>query len=316
LTKEKRIRAARGQNHPRRLSGLTIMVLCALSAPLYAAPKWPLPDGIKSVEVNGYDMAFQEAGSGPPLVLVHGALVDYRSWFAQVSDFAKKYHVIAVSLRHSYPEKWDGHGDDFSIEQQVSDIAALISKLNIGPVNLLGHSRGGAVALNVAKEHPELIKTLILADPSGMETLLPPSPDNQKMAAETKALIDTLKANLASGDLEKGAREFTDSLGGPGTWAKRIPEQKQWFLDNIGTAVGDTGQRPPTTCEQIKSFGFPILLLNGERSPKRYGEMMAAMRSCERDIPAPVVIPNAAHAMNRDNPAAFNAVVLEFLDRN
>ena len=168
--------------------------------------------------------------------------------------------------------------------------------------------------LNVAKEHPEVIKTLILEDASGMETLLPESPDSQKMTAETKGLIDTLKTNLASGDLELAGREFVDALGGPGTWAKRTPEQKQWFLDNMGTAIGDAGERPPITCEQIRKFNFPILLLNGERSPKRYGAMMAAMRSC-KDIPPPIVIPGAAHAMNRDNPAAFNTV-LEFLNRN
>jgi len=276
---------ARGQNALRRLIRLMSFVLCALTLPLHAASKWPLPDGVKSIEVNGYDMAFQESGSGAPLVLVHGALNDYRVWYAQFSEFAKKYHVIAVSLRHYYPEKWDGHGDDFSIEQHVSDIVALISKLSLGQVNLLGHSRGGAVALNVAKEHPELIKTLILADPSGMETLLPESPENQKMAAETKGLVDTLKANLASGDPEKAGREFTDTLGGPGTWAKRKPEQRQWFFDNVGTVIGDTGQRPPTTCEQVGKFAFPILLLNGERSPKKYGVMMAAMRGC-KDIAA------------------------------
>jgi len=290
------------------------MSLRAHSSPVDAALKWPLPEGVKSIGVNGYDMAFQENGFGAPLVLVHGSLNDYRVWYAQAVEFTKKYHVIAVSLRHSYPEKWDGRGDDFSIEQHVSDIAALISKLNLGRVNLLGHSRGGAVALNVAKEHPELIRTLILADPSGLETLLPESPDSRKMAAETKGLVGTLRSNLASGDPENAAREFADALGGPGAWAKRLPEQKQWLLDNMGTTVGDSGRRPQITCEQIRKFNFPILLLNGERSPERYGEMMAAMVSC-KDIPMPIVIPNAAHAMNRDNPFAFNSAVLEFLDR-
>jgi len=47
-----------------------------------AEPKWPLPEGMKSTEVNGYDMAYQESGAGAPLVLVHGALSDYRIWAA------------------------------------------------------------------------------------------------------------------------------------------------------------------------------------------------------------------------------------------
>ena len=113
-----------------------------LSVPAVAAPKWPIPDGIKTIEVNGYDMAYQEIGSGIPLVLVHGSLTDYRTWDAQVPDFSKAYRTISVSLRHYYPEKWNGIGDDFSIIQHASDVAALIKNLNLGKVHLLGHSRG------------------------------------------------------------------------------------------------------------------------------------------------------------------------------
>jgi esterase len=280
-----------------------------------AAPKWPLPEGVKSVEVNGYDMAYHETGSGMPIVLVHGSLNDYRVWYAQVPEFAKNYHVIAVSLRHYYPEKWDGHGDGFSVSDHASDVANFIKKMNLGKVHLLGHSRGGAVALNVAKQYPEVIRTLILEDASGMETLLPETPESQKLAAETQETIDTLKKNLATGDTDMAARVFVESLSGPGSWAKRPPEQKQILFDNMGTALADTGERLPTTCAQIQKFDFPILLLNGERSPKRYGEMFKAMRNC-KNLAEPILIPNAAHAMNRDNPPAFNAAVLDFLARN
>ena len=157
-----------------------------LVSPLQAGPKWPLPDGVKSVEVNGYDMAYQEAGSGTPLVLVHGALVDYRYWSQQVPEFAKNYRVIAVSLRHYYPEKWDGKGEDFSIEQHAADVAALIKKLDLGKVHLLGHSRGGGVVVNVAKTHPKVIKTLILADAGGFQSLLPKTPEDEKLACKRR----------------------------------------------------------------------------------------------------------------------------------
>ena len=290
-----------------------MLVACMFVTSAQAEPKWPLPKDVKTVEVNGYEMAYQETGSGSPLVLVHGALADYRVWYAQVPEFAKTYRVIAVSLRHYYPEKWDGKGDDFSIEQHATDVVAFIRKLNLGKVHLLGHSRGGAVVVNVAKQSPDVIRTLILEDASGLETLLPETPETRKLAAETKPPGETLARNLATGNLELAAQVFADSQGGPGTWSKRTPEQKQIVFDNLGTALKATG-RPPTTCEQIVKFNFPILLLNGERSPRRYGEMFAAMRKC-KDIPEPIIIPNAAHSMNRDNPPAFNAAVFDFLSR-
>src|SRR5262245_1433478 len=298
--------------HPQLLLMISALMF---ALPVQAAPEWPLPEGIKTVTVNSYDMAYQESGSGLPLVLVHGALNDYRVWYAQVPEFAKKYRVFAVSLRHYYPENWNGHGDDFSIGQHVFDVVAFIKNLNLGKVHLLGHSRGGAVVLNVAKQHPDVIRTLILEDASGMETLLPDTPEGKKLAAEIVVRGETLRRNLATGNRELAAQVFVDSLSGPGAWAKRTPEQKQLIFDNLGTVTADSSDRPPTTCAQIQKFDFPILLLNGERSPENYSAMYAAMRTC-KSIAEPIVIPNAAHGMHRDNPAALNSAVLDFLARN
>ena len=271
---------------------------------------------VKTVLVNGYPMVYQDAGTGVPLVLVHGALNDYRIWYAQLPEFTKNYRVINVSLRHYYPEKWDGQGGGFLIIDHAEDVAALIKALNLGKVHLLGHSRGGAVALNVAKLHPEVIRTLILEDASGLESLLPDTPEALKLAAQTKELADNLRKTYLAGAADRAAQDFVDALGGEGTWAKRTMEQRQLVLDNLGTAAVDTGERPPTSCSQIEKFDFPILLVNGERSPKRYSEMFSAMRACKELIPAPVVIARASHAMNRENPVAFNAAVLDFLSRH
>ena len=143
--------------------------------------------------------------------------------------------------------------------------------------------------------------------------LLPDTPENQKLAAEGRELRAALSRNLAAGNHELASQVYVDTLIGPGTWSKRTAEQRQVTLDNLGTGL-TAEERPTVTCGQVGKFDFPILLLNGDRSPRRYAEMFAAMRRC-RNIPAPIVIPNATHGMNRDNPPAFNAAVLDFLSR-
>lgn len=295
--------------------------LSVLFSPLFlgmslvsAAPVWPLPEGVKSISVNGYEMAYQESGSGTPLVLVHGALTDYRYWYLLAPEFSKRYRVIAVSLRHYYPERWDGSADDFSYEQHAADVAAFIKKLDLGKVHLLGHSRGGGVVVNVAKTNPEVIRTLTLADASGFESLLPVTPEDQKLAAESANRADTLRKNLASGNIDLGAQMFVDSLNGPGTWAARPAELRQVLFDNLGTAARMSAA-PPTTCEQVAKFDFPILLIHGEKSPKTFAAQSEAMRKC-KDVPKPIIIPDASHNMSRDNPSVFNAALADFLKRN
>jgi pimeloyl-ACP methyl ester carboxylesterase len=132
------------------------------------------------------------------------------------------------------------------------------------------------------------------------------------MADEREALFGNLRRNLASGDTERAAREFADGLGGPGTWDRRTPEQKQVTLDNMAPAINPL-DGPRLKPQDIAGLPFPVFLVVGERSPKRFKEMCAAMQRCSSRSPDPVVIPNAAHAMHRENPAEFNRVVLDFL---
>jgi len=72
---------------------------------------------MQTLHVNGYDMAYLEVGEGPPLVCVHGSLCDFRIWSAVLGPLSKQHRVIAVSLRHFFPDRWDGIGDTYSIAQ-------------------------------------------------------------------------------------------------------------------------------------------------------------------------------------------------------
>src|SRR4051812_16244454 len=121
-------------------------------------------------------MAYVEQGRGDVLVLVHGSLNDHRYWAPQMDVLAARFRTIAVSLRHYWPEKWDGQGGSCTVQQHVDDIAAFIGALGTGPVHLVGHSRGGHVTFRVAEQHPHLLRKLVLAEPSGVldATLLPP----------------------------------------------------------------------------------------------------------------------------------------------
>ncbi len=117
--------------------------------------------------VNGYDLAYIEVGEGPPLVCVHGTLGDFRVWSPVLGPLSRRHRVISLSLRHFFPEHWDGAGADYTIAQHVADIIAFIEASGAGPVDLMGHSRGGHLAFRVAQQRPDLLRRLVLAEPGG-----------------------------------------------------------------------------------------------------------------------------------------------------
>ena len=67
---------------------------------------------MQTINVNGYDMAYLDVGRGPPLVCVHGSLCDFRIWSSVLGPLTRKHRVIAPSLRHFFPDHWDGGGDN------------------------------------------------------------------------------------------------------------------------------------------------------------------------------------------------------------
>lgn len=274
---------------------------------------WDLLPGVKILRVNDYDMAYLERGSGPPLVLVHGAVNDYRTWEPQMGPLGERYRVIAVSLRHYYPERWDGKGDDFSITQHAADVAAFVRALGGGPVHLLGHSRGGNVVLHVAKADQSLLRTLILADASGLEVLLPKT--STVDATRGPAMFKLVGDRISAGDIDGGLEILAEYTTGQGAWKALTESQKQIRRDNAWTVAADTGDRPQTTCEEGSKIMVPTLLMNGEVSPERYP---ATSRLFQRCLPNQehVSIAEASHGMFRTHPEASNAAVLSFLAKH
>ena len=187
-------------------------------------------ESLHHFDVGGYPLAYQEAGSGPPVLLIHGSLADYRAWAQQLPIFGAAFRTIAVSLRHCHPERWDGKGGDFTVARHAADLAALVAGRGLGSVHVVGHSRGGSVAVALALAYRELVKSLVLADPGGLEGLLPDTPDGQRMAGEVAAMFAALRERLERGDRDGAARAFADALGGAGAWDRRTTQQKQMLL--------------------------------------------------------------------------------------
>ena len=132
-----------------------------------------------------------------------------------LGPLSRKHRVICgQSLRHFFPEHWDGIGDTYSIAQHVDDVIAFIEKLDAGPVDLMGHSRGGHIAFRVAQRRPDLLRKLILAEPGGeLDATLDPDCKPGPLAAAAQFAASAEK--IAAGDIDGGLAVFRGHAGRP-----------------------------------------------------------------------------------------------------
>src|SRR5208283_4327237 len=264
-----------------------------------------------TLRVNGYDMAFVERGAGAPLVFVHGTLCDYRHWTGQMEPFGAHYRTIALSLRHCWPERWDGEGDDFTVQQHTEDVAAFISALQAGPVHLLGISRGGHIAFRVAQNFPDLVRALVLAEPGGVldASLEPP----QAPKSPPIAVFSEAAERIRHGEIDEGLAPAVDVICGPGGWANFPEQSKQVMRDNARTLLGQIKeQRAPFSRADAEAIRAPTLLMAGERSPENFHRILDGLQTALKDVRR-VAIRAASHGSNIDNPQAFEREVLAFL---
>jgi pimeloyl-ACP methyl ester carboxylesterase len=254
---------------------------------------------VLTLRFGGLDVAHVRQGTGPPLVLVHGAAEDHRSWRFQLDDLSDVATVVA----------WDEPGcgrssdppEDIGVEGLALTLAALVE--TVGPAHVLGFSWGGTLVLELWHQRPDLIASLVLADTyAGWRGSLPPDEVEARVAAVTA----TLDAEHADPTV-------------PGLFAGPPPPEAVALLAEMGVDV-----RPATLLRALPlmanadlsgvlpTIDVPTLLLWGEhdvRSP------LSVARAFEAAIPGARlrIIRGAGHAAHLEQPEAFTAVVRDWV---
>lgn len=118
-------------------------------------------ESLPYADLNGARLRYLDKGNGPPLLLILGLGATHADWQKQIDFFARVFRVIAPDLR--------GHGDSegegpFNVDRLATDLSLLMDILKVGPFFVMGHSMGGAVAMQLALFKPERVRKLVLAD--------------------------------------------------------------------------------------------------------------------------------------------------------
>jgi pimeloyl-ACP methyl ester carboxylesterase len=257
---------------------------------------------VEVVRANGLEIAYERVGSGPPLVLLHGAAVDSRMWRPQLAALADEFTVVA------WDEPGAGRSSDvpagFALPDYADALVAVIGALDLGPAHVAGLSWGGTVALELYRHHPELVATLLLVDTyAGWKGSLPEE--------EVRLRVDGMRRMFAAAN-----HLFDPTL--PGLFAGDPPAEFVPLMEAMAADVRPDSMRTALQVmaeadqrDLLARIAVPTLLIWGEldaRSP------LSVARQFEDAIPDTqlVVIPRAGHVSNLEAPELFNHAVREF----
>ncbi|GAB1722889.1 MAG: putative 3-oxoadipate enol-lactonase [Nitrospira sp.] len=257
-------------------------------------------------QANSIRLAYDDEGSGLPLVFLHAFPLNRSMWKPQVTALSTQFRTIAVDLR--------GHGESdaplwsFSLEQYADDVAALLDHLNIPQAVLVGLSMGGYVSLAFSRRYGNRLRALVLAD-TRAQADSPEGRTGRFHLAQTaytqgaEAVANTMLPKLLGTTSLKSKPELVESIR---RTIQHTPVSGM-LVDLMAMAAR------PDSVAHLKAISCPTFVVVGEEdhtTPLADAQLMA------RELPKArlAVIPAAGHVSNCEQPETFNDLLRGFVE--
>lgn len=262
--------------------------------------------------INGSPLPFLQAGSGEPLLLIHGALANYTLWLEHIEQLSHYYTVYAPTLRHFGEAGKEG---PFGLETHASDLLALLAQLACGPVHLVGWSYGADVALTAALQGPEQFQSLYLVEPG-----CPGALDERAMAAfmgDAGAMFGPVFSQVGEGLLQEAVATLIDGSGGHAGYFAAQP--LKWQLAQLAEASSlprqlSQNEQPDWSPARLATLNLPTCIVQGADTRALFalvGEALGrAIPACES-----LLVPDVGHLYPIEQPALFVQHLLCWLPR-
>ncbi len=262
---------------------------------------------------DGVKLHYEETGSGTPVIFVHEFAGDHRSWEPQLRYLSRRYRCITFAARGWPPSDIPEDPAKYSQDRARDDILAVLDALSIDKAHIVGLSMGGFAALHFGLAYAERAHSLLVAGCGyGAER-----DQTEKFRAETVTISNVLQ--------QEGIVAFAERYAyGPtrvqfeGKDPRGFAEFKAMLAEHSATGSALTQikvqrERPSIYDleDQLAALRVPTLIMNGDED----WPCVAPGLYLKRTIPSAglLMLPNTGHAINLEEPAAFNAALTDFL---
>jgi len=265
------------------------------------------------VDATRAKLYFEESGYGYPIIFIHEFASDIRGWDAQVRYFSRSYRCIAYNARGYPPSDVPDDASLYSWELAVDDIAALMRGLRIERAHLVGLSMGGYAALQFGLRYPEKASAIVAASvgsgshPSQRDAWL------KETSVLSRIFIDHGMVSMAERIARAPARvqlKYKDRK----SWREFVVRLRQQSALGMSNTMAHCQALRPALHDlrdQFSEMTVPVLLAVGDEDV-RCLETNLMLKSALPNAGL-WICPNTGHAINLEEPTAFNAQIENFL---
>lgn len=261
---------------------------------------------------DGVRLAFEETGSGTPVVFVHEFAGDLRSWEPQVRHLSRRYRCITWNARGFPPSDVPDDTGAYSQNQARDDVRAVLDALDIERAHVVGLSMGGFATLHFGLAYPERARSLVVAGVGyGAE---PDQRERFRREADLTAQVlrtEGMAASAKAYSLGPTRVQFQNKdPRGWGEFAHMLAEHSA--IGSAHTQQGVQKERPSVfdLADEMRKLTVPTLIVTGDED----WPCLVPSVFMKRTIPSAglLVVPNTGHTINLEEPAAFNAALADF----
>jgi pimeloyl-ACP methyl ester carboxylesterase len=265
------------------------------------------------VQSGGVNLYVEETGSGYPIVFVHEFASDHREWEPQVRWFSRAYRCITYNARGYPPSDVPEDRDQYGWEFAVADLLAVLDGLRLPRAHVVGLSMGGYAVLQFGLQHPGRASAIVAAG-AGSGSGPAERADWPRVAGAIAERFVTDGMDAMAEEIGHGATRTQLLRKSPRAWHEFMEHLRQHSALGMANTMARYQALRPSLYdfeEQFRGLATPVLLaLGDEDAPCLETNLML-----KKAIPGAGmwIHPHTGHAINLEEPAAFNAAVEAFL---